>query len=74
MTTDSVTLDPNGRPDSVVGRAVVIYSRKDNSKGNAGSPVACGVVVLEGAAPDTRASSAPAAAASTTTASSTASP
>ena len=47
MTTDSITLEPGGA-DSVVGRAVVLHSRKDNAKGSAGSPIACGVVTLEG--------------------------
>jgi superoxide dismutase, Cu-Zn family len=47
MTTDSITLDPGGA-DSVVGRAIVLHSRKDNAKGSAGSPIACGVVTLEG--------------------------
>jgi Cu/Zn superoxide dismutase len=55
METDSVTLEPGGA-DSVVGRAVVVYSRKDNKQGKAGSPIACGVVVLEGQSPETRSS------------------
>ena len=49
MATDSITLEPD-RADSVVGRAVVVHARKDNSKGSAGAPVACGVVMLDGAA------------------------
>jgi Cu-Zn family superoxide dismutase len=60
METDSITLEPGG-PDSVVGRAVVIHSRKDNKKGSAGSPIACGVVVLEGAPDQTRSTYTPAA-------------
>lgn len=52
MATDSVTLEP-GRADSVVGRAVVIHARKDNAKGSAGAPVACGVVQLDGAPAET---------------------
>ena len=67
MDTDSVTLEP-GRADSVVGRAVVVYSRKDSKSGKAGSPIACGVVVLEGATPATETSSAPPAAATPTSA------
>lgn len=47
MTTDSVTLEPGGA-DSVVGRSIVLHARKDNAKGNAGAPIACGVVTLEG--------------------------
>ncbi|HEU5055591.1 MAG TPA: superoxide dismutase family protein [Kofleriaceae bacterium] len=47
MTTDSITLEPGGA-DSVVGRAVVLHARKDNPKGSAGAPIACGVVMLEG--------------------------
>lgn len=68
MDTDSVTLEPGGA-DSVVGRAVVVYSRKDNAKGSAGSPIACGVVVLEGQMPETRSSYTPAATPSPTSAS-----
>lgn len=52
MATDSVTLEP-GRADSVVGRAVVVHARKDNAKGSAGAPVACGVVQLDGAPAET---------------------
>ena len=47
METDSVTMEP-GRADSVVGRAVVVYSKKDSKSGKAGSPVACGVIALDG--------------------------
>ncbi len=50
METDSVTLEAD-RPDGVVGRAVVVYSRKDNKSGKPGSPLACGVVMLDGAQP-----------------------
>ncbi len=50
METDSITLEPD-RADSVVGRAVVVHSRKDSKCGNAGSPLACGVVMLDGAQP-----------------------
>ena len=69
METDSVTMEP-GRADSVVGRAVVVYSRKDSKSGKAGSPIACGVVVLEGASPATETSSAPPPAATPTSAAS----
>jgi Cu/Zn superoxide dismutase len=58
MTTDSITLEPD-RPDSVVGRAVVIHSGKDNARGSAGGAIACGVVMLDGAAPSGAAGSAP---------------
>lgn len=47
MDTDSVTMEP-GRADSVVGRAVVVYSKKDSKSGKAGSPIACGVIALDG--------------------------
>lgn len=69
METDSITLAAD-RPDGVIGRAVVIHSRKDSKSGNAGSPLACGVVMLDdgvapgGSAPET--SAAPAAAAPAT--------
>ncbi len=69
METDSVTMEP-GRADSVVGRAVVVYSRKDSKSGKAGSPIACGVVVLEGASPATETSSTPPATATPTSAAS----
>jgi len=52
MATDSITIEPD-RADSVVGRAVVVHARKDNAKGSAGAPVACGVVMLDGAAAET---------------------
>ena len=52
MATDSITIEPD-RADSVVGRAVVVHSRKDNAKGSAGAPVACGVVMLDGAGAET---------------------
>ncbi|HEY8145537.1 MAG TPA: superoxide dismutase family protein [Kofleriaceae bacterium] len=55
MTTDSVTLEPGGA-DSVLGRAVVLHARKDSKSGSAGSPIACGVVTLEGAPTEPRAS------------------
>jgi Cu-Zn family superoxide dismutase len=45
MTTDSVTME-EGRPDSILHRAVVIYSKKDNKKGNPGAPLACGVIEI----------------------------
>jgi Cu-Zn family superoxide dismutase len=45
MTTDSVTME-EGRPDSILHRAVVIYAKKDNKKGNAGAPLACGVIEI----------------------------
>jgi superoxide dismutase, Cu-Zn family len=46
MTTDSITLDGD-RGDSVLNRAVVVHSGKDNMKGSAGAPLACGVIQLE---------------------------
>jgi Cu-Zn family superoxide dismutase len=48
MTTDSLSLDPNdiGRADTIVNRAVVIHTKKDTKKGNAGAPLACGVITL----------------------------
>ncbi len=52
MTTDSITLEAD-RADGVVGRAVVVHARKDNAKGSAGAPVACGVVMIDGAASET---------------------
>jgi Cu/Zn superoxide dismutase len=52
MATDSITIEPD-RADSVVGRAVVVHARKDNAKGSAGAPVACGVVMLDGASTET---------------------
>ena len=55
MTTDSVTLEPGGA-DSVVGRAVVLHARKDSKSGSAGSAIACGVVTMEGAPTEPRAS------------------
>lgn len=60
METDSITLE-QGRADSVVGRAVVIYSKKDSKSGKAGSPMACGVIQLEGASPASQTTPAPAA-------------
>jgi Cu-Zn family superoxide dismutase len=45
MTTDSVTMEAD-RPDSILNRSVVIHSKKDDKKGNAGTPLACGVIVL----------------------------
>ncbi len=45
MITDSVTMEAD-RPDSVLGRAVVIHSKKDDKKGNGGPALACGVVQL----------------------------
>jgi superoxide dismutase, Cu-Zn family len=44
MTTDSITMAEEDRPDSVLNRAVVIYSGKDNARGTPGSPLACGVI------------------------------
>ena len=43
MTTDSITMEGD-RADSVMNRAVVIYSGKDNKKGKPGTPLACGVI------------------------------
>lgn len=55
MTTDSVTLEPGGA-DSVLGRAVVLHAKKDSKSGSAGSAIACGVVTMEGAPAEPRAS------------------
>jgi Cu-Zn family superoxide dismutase len=43
MTTDSVTMEAD-RPDSILNRAVVLHSKKDDKKGSAGTPLACGVI------------------------------
>lgn len=43
MTTDSITMEGD-RPDSVLNRAVVLYSGKDNKRGKPGAPLACGVI------------------------------
>ena len=69
METDSITMEP-GRADSVVGRSVVVYSRKDSKSGQAGSPIACGVIALEGGGTATETRSSYTAPASTPTASS----
>jgi len=45
MTTDSVTLEAD-RPDSILGRALVIHAKKDDKKGNAGAVLACGVIEI----------------------------
>ena len=45
MTTDSVTIEAD-RPDSVLNRAIVIHSNKDDKAGNGGAPLACGVLAL----------------------------
>jgi Cu-Zn family superoxide dismutase len=45
MMTDSITLESD-RADSVLGRAIVVYAKKDNKKGNPGAPLACGVIEL----------------------------
>ncbi len=46
MTTDSLTVSSGA--DSIVGKAVIIHSKKDDGKsqpsGNSGTPVACGVI------------------------------
>jgi Cu-Zn family superoxide dismutase len=46
MTTDSVSMEPD-RPDSILNRAVVIHVKKDSKSGNAGAPLACGVITMQ---------------------------
>jgi Cu/Zn superoxide dismutase len=46
VTTDSITADPAGSPTTVVGKAILIYTKKDSPSGNAGAPLACGVITL----------------------------
>jgi Cu-Zn family superoxide dismutase len=43
MSTDSITIEPEGA-SSVVGRAVVIHAKKDDKKGSGGPAIACGVI------------------------------
>jgi Cu-Zn family superoxide dismutase len=45
MTTDSVTIEAD-RPDSVLNRAIVIHTKKDDKAGNGGPALACGVIAL----------------------------
>lgn len=46
MQTDSVSMVAD-RPDSVIGRSVVIHAKADDKKGSGGAPVACGVIGLK---------------------------
>jgi Cu-Zn family superoxide dismutase len=46
VTTDSITAEPAGSPTTVVGRAIMVYAKKDSPSGNAGAPLACGVITL----------------------------
>ena len=43
MTTDSITIEAD-RADSILQRAIVIHSKKDDKKGVAGAALACGVI------------------------------
>jgi Cu-Zn family superoxide dismutase len=43
MNTDSLSMEA-GRADTLAGRTVVIHAKKDNKKGDAGAPLACGVI------------------------------
>lgn len=43
MNTDSLSFEP-GRADTLTGRALVVHAKADNLKGNAGAPIACGVI------------------------------
>jgi Cu-Zn family superoxide dismutase len=45
METDSVTME-EGRPDSILNRAVVLHAKKDDKKGSGGEALACGVITL----------------------------
>lgn len=47
MMTDSITMDDIGRADTIINRSVVIHTKKDNKKGSAGAPLACGVITLQ---------------------------
>jgi Cu-Zn family superoxide dismutase len=48
METDSVTMDDIGRADTIVNRAIVLHEKKDSKSGNAGKPLACGVITVAG--------------------------
>lgn len=43
MSTDSLSFEA-GRADTLTGRAIVVHAKADNAKGNAGAPIACGVI------------------------------
>jgi len=43
MNTDSLSFEP-GRADTLTGRALVVHAKADNTRGNAGAPIACGVI------------------------------
>ena len=43
MNTDSLSFEA-GRADTVTGRAIVVHAKADHAKGNAGLPIACGVI------------------------------
>ncbi|HUQ01064.1 MAG TPA: superoxide dismutase family protein [Kofleriaceae bacterium] len=43
MSTDSLSFEL-GRADTVTSRAIVVHAKADNAKGNAGAPIACGVI------------------------------
>lgn len=45
MSTDSVVME-DGRPDSILRRAIVIHARKDDRRGSGGAAIACGVIEL----------------------------
>jgi Cu-Zn family superoxide dismutase len=46
MTTDSLTMTTDGRPDSVIQRALVVHAKADDKKGSGGAIVACGVITM----------------------------
>jgi superoxide dismutase, Cu-Zn family len=48
METDSITMDDIGRADTIVNRAIVLHEKKDSKSGNAGKPLACGVITVAG--------------------------
>jgi Cu-Zn family superoxide dismutase len=50
METDSVTMDDIGRADTIVNRSIVLHEKKDSKSGNAGKPLACGVITQAGGA------------------------
>lgn len=45
MNTDSLSFEP-GRADTLTGRALVVHAKADNTRGNAGAPIACGVISM----------------------------
>ena len=48
METDSITMDDVGRADTIINRSIVIHEKKDAKSGNAGKPLACGVIPATG--------------------------